>query len=861
MERTKITQPLYTVFLFNSMVLALALLPTLCGAQGAGDRYSASGSVFVLLNQPNGKLLVGGYGGVTRLNDDGSADLGFVATTIDDTVTAIALQNDGRIVIGGSFTHVGGSEHKHIARLNADGSLDDTFNPSADSLVSTLAVQTDGKIVVGGYFTTINAQPRLYLARLNPNGSSDTGFNPILSTGEYNGVGELLMQANGQLLVGGAFTQVDGQIRNNLARLNADGTLDNAFNPNVNSTVIALRFQPDGKLLVGGLFSMVGTETRNNIARLNTNGMLDSTFNPNANFFVYAVALQSDGKVVLTGSFTSVGGQPRNRIAGVNADGTLEDTFDPNANGDVRDVALRPDGKLVVGGSFTMIGGQSHNYIVRLNSDGSVDNGQFCPQNFDQVVAPALPEGWTASVISGSVAPWASLDTNSDTSPNAVFAADPATATDSVLTSPSTRITAANSMFYFRHTYSMENKLDGGVLEISIDGGAFQDLIDAGGTFSVGDYDAILYAQSGDPLQGRMAWTGFSLGFIVTGVNLPAVGHTVAVRWRAGSDPDTAGSGWYVDSIGCGAPPPPPPPAPTPWYFAARYPLEIVGQGTTSIGSAEYSFGGLAATVLTSNSYRFAGNTWTTIAPLPLAVYSAAVASDGTYAYIIGGVASATTSAGYRYDPSSNTFASIAPSPTATYGSAAVYLDGRIYKIGGFVGQGATSSNAVEVYDVAVGTWSTVAPYPTALGFVSAFASNHYIYAAGGANGLLQPTLKTYRYDPAANVWNDGAFADLPQARWGAASAAFHNGGLVAGGYVGGSSNTLISTTALQWLADSNVWAGLPNMLKARARFGGGVLRGCFFAFGGLSPNGAGSVSGTRENQALDCVFYDGVDP
>ncbi|MEO7934735.1 MAG: hypothetical protein ABIR27_00600 [Dokdonella sp.] len=839
-------------------MLASALLPTLCGAQRAGDRYGASGSVYVLVNQPDGKLLVGGYGGVTRLNDDGSADVGFVATTIDDTVTAIALQNDGRIVIGGSFTHVGGSEHKHIARLNADGSLDDTFNPNADRLVSTLAVQTDGKVVVGGYFTTINAQPHLYLARLNTNGSSDTGFNPILSTGEYNGVGELLIQANGQLLVGGLFTNVDGQIRNNLARLNADGTLDNAFNPNVNSSVIALRFQPDGKLLVGGLFSMVGTETRNNIARLNTNGTLDSTFNPDANFFVYALALQSDGKVVLTGSFSSVGGQPRNRIARVNADGTLEDTFDPNANGDVRDVALRPDGKLVVGGSFTMIGGQSRNYIALIDIDVRAD-GSFCPQNFDGVTAPALPAGWTASVISGAVAPWASSDAISDTIPNAVFAGDPATVTDSVVTSPSTLITAANAKFYFRHAYSMEYHFDGGVLEVSIDGGAFKDLIAAGGTFSTGDYDTILSAQFMNPLKDRMAWSGSSSGFIVTGVNLPAaaVGHTVAVRWRAGSDSTNAGSGWFVDSIACGVGPP----ATTPWYFAARYPIEIHDQGTTSIGSTQYSFGGISAGVLKSESYRFASNAWTTIAPLPLAVDGAAVASDGTYAYIIGGVASATTSVGYRYDPSSDSYTSIAPSPTATYGSAAVYQGGKIYKIGGFIGQGAASSDAVEVYDVAGGTWSTVAPYPSALGYVSAFARGHFIYAAGGANGALQATLKAYRYDPAANIWDDGAFTDLPQPRWAAASAAFHNGGLVAGGIVAGSPDTNFSRTALQWHADSNAWTALPDMLSARAHFGGGVVRGCFFAFGGVSLASSITGSGTRDNQALDCVFYDGIDP
>ncbi len=489
-------------------------------------------------------------------------------------------------------------------------------------------------------------------------------------------------------------------------------------------------------------------------------------------------------------------------------------------------------------------------------------NAQFCPQNFDGVTAPALPAGWTASALTGAVSPWVTSTASSVTTPNAAFAADPAFVSDNVLTSPATPVTAANSMFYFRHSYNTESTFDGGVLEISIDGGAYTDIIVAGGSFSAGGYSALISTSFMSPIAGRMAWTGNSGGFIVTGVTLPAatVGHNVAVRWRATSDTSVGTTGWYVDSILCGAAPPPPP---TPWNLAAPYPIPILDQGVTTIGNALYSFGGVSAGAVVAASYQFDGGTWTAIAAVPTTVSGSAVASDGQYAYIVGGYdGSALTTAGYRYNPIANSYTAIAPSPTATASSAAVYLDGKIYKIAGSTDGSGTPSNVVEAYNIAGNNWSTVAAYPAAETFVSAFALGHFIYAAGGAGASAVGTLKTYRYDPATNFWSDGAIADLPQTRWGAATATFHGDGLVAGGYVNGAASANISATALQWNAQANTWTALPDMLQGRARFSGGALRGCFFATGGRSSSGAGAnFAGTTENQKLDCVFYDGFEP
>ena len=246
-------------------------------------------------------------------------------------------------------------------------SPDDGFNPGANDLVWALAVQSDGKIVVGGDFTTLGGQTRNRIGRLNADGTLDTTFNP----GANNAVYALAVQSDGKIVVGGNFTTLGGQTRNYIGRLKADGTLDATFNPNANNDVYALAVQSDGKIVVGGPFTTLGGQTRNRIGRLNADGTLDTTFNPDAAGSVGALAVQSDGKLVVGGAFTTLGGQTRNRIGRLNADGTLDTTFNPGADYAVFALAVQPDGKLVVGGRFATLGGQMRNRIGRLSSDAA----------------------------------------------------------------------------------------------------------------------------------------------------------------------------------------------------------------------------------------------------------------------------------------------------------------------------------------------------------------------------------------------------------------------------------------------------------------------------------------------------------
>jgi len=307
----------------------------------------AQGNIFALAVQADGKILIGGdftsLGGQTRnrlgrLNADGTLDGAFnpgVGGEIFPTVYCLAVQADGKILVGGEFTTLGGQSRSGIGRLNADGTVDTTFNPGVDGdspSVYSLALQADGKILVGGGFTSLAGLTRNYIGRLNTNGTLDTAFNPNPDWVVFS----LAVQTDGKILVGGEFETLGGQARANIGRLNATGSLDTSFNPGATGSiypaVYSLALQADGKILVGGDFTTLGGQSRNNIGRLNSNGTLD-TFNPEAGDFVESLAVQTDGKILVGGAFTTLAGQTRTHLGRVNADGSLDGTFNPTVSG------------------------------------------------------------------------------------------------------------------------------------------------------------------------------------------------------------------------------------------------------------------------------------------------------------------------------------------------------------------------------------------------------------------------------------------------------------------------------------------------------------------------------------------------
>ena len=312
---------------------------------------------------------------IARVEVDGLLDLTLnlgVGGTGGGLVRAVAVQPDGKILIGGDFNTVLGVTRNNLARLNTDGTLDTVFNPNPNNFVNAMAVQPDGKILVAGAFTAISGQTRLYIARLDGgSGLVDSSFDPSANQSLVS----ITIQPDGKILVGGGFSVIGGQPRNFVARLDATNGFADSFNPNANGIVETIAVDVDGKVLLGGLFTTLApnggsTVARNYLARLNPTGTLDAAFDPNPNNIVDSIALQTDGKILVGGSFhgvNSIGGQARNFIARLDPATGLPDSYNPSSSGNVYTMAIQADGKILVGGLFSIIGGQARHAIARLD--------------------------------------------------------------------------------------------------------------------------------------------------------------------------------------------------------------------------------------------------------------------------------------------------------------------------------------------------------------------------------------------------------------------------------------------------------------------------------------------------------------
>ncbi len=317
-----------------------------------------------------------------RLHMDPSFDPG---ASINGSVTQVLRQSDGKWIVAGFFTAVHEAQRGGIARLNADGSTDHTFMDGmagANGPVRSAAIQDDGKILIGGTFTEVNGEPRARIARLHPDGSLDPTFTATIHSGAAHEVRTLAVQDDGRILIGGRFLYIDGEPRTGIARLNPDGSLDPAFGngeEGANDTVAAIALGPDGKVWVGGYFTTVNGESRRGIARLHPDGSLDETFGDGldlAEGIVFAVAPLPDGKVLIGGSFFRVNGETWNRLARLHSDGTLDTSFGedmPRPSSTVSAIALLEDGGMMVGGGFSFIHGEFRPRLARLHPDGAVD--------------------------------------------------------------------------------------------------------------------------------------------------------------------------------------------------------------------------------------------------------------------------------------------------------------------------------------------------------------------------------------------------------------------------------------------------------------------------------------------------------
>lgn len=376
---------------------------------GAGPDWTVES--FVVLD--DGKIVVSGnfknvneqpMNGIARLMPDGSLDGGFDPGSAFGVEVSYARYikplEDGKLIIGGSFFVYDKIIRENLARINPDGSLDQSFNPlwgasPAGDNVHDILVQDDGKIFITGSFLNYNEEVIHGIAKLNPNGTRDNSFDPGTGLTDPTNAGGskvgfvIKTHQEGKLLLGGDFRYYNGHQKSYFVRINPDGSLDQAFNAGgtgPNGPVNDILVLEDGKILIAGNFTGYnGGQTRRGVARLNANGTLDNTFTigtgASLNSGIWSIGLQSDGKIIVAGSFFSFNGVSSSRIARLNPDGSFDESFNigSGANGSISQIIVQPDDKILVRSQFTSsFNGNEVNHFFRLNADGSFDEG-FVP--------------------------------------------------------------------------------------------------------------------------------------------------------------------------------------------------------------------------------------------------------------------------------------------------------------------------------------------------------------------------------------------------------------------------------------------------------------------------------------------------
>ncbi len=360
--------------------------------------------------QADGKIVVGGnYGddfGVARYKSNGALDTTFNGTGIasihitdgsHQDCYAVAVQQDGKIVVSGAQRIDKPEVRYAIARFTTAGQRDLTFNstgsqivgfPNArDNYATGLAMQTDGKIVMSGYMIDLlGAGPMITLARLNPNGTLDTTFGTggrvVSKTAAFVNTAGLALAPNGKMVVAG--TRYTGVLNDlGMARFNANGVLDLTFHGDglriddfgEDEEAHAVAVQKDGKILVIGR-TLNSTASAVMLVRYNTDGSLDGTFGTGGKVLSKfgdnyqtgnAVALQTDNKIVVAGSTDS------NALLARYNPGTLNITLVSKTFRSVGEY----DGWILESGEFTNTGGTLDKLATTINLGDDAKDRQY----------------------------------------------------------------------------------------------------------------------------------------------------------------------------------------------------------------------------------------------------------------------------------------------------------------------------------------------------------------------------------------------------------------------------------------------------------------------------------------------------
>lgn len=364
--------------------------------------------------------------------DPNFGDGGMSAPIVEGSAAALARQSDGKLVVVGN-----GNGQNLVARFTVNGGLDPTFSGDGWTTLGfqgahwataiAVAVQPDGKIVVGGTVSPSGGDSRMALARLNHDGSPDATFSgdgQVVATrlGDWSDeMASLLIQSDGKILAIGRTPwsawramrfEANGEVDTSFG---SSGTMIDAVNFSNNCTIAAL--QPDGRILLAGTVGL-GTTHQGQFAvlRLNPNGSKDGSFGGNGWAFcdfgaggsgeASGIYLQPDGRIVLSGYFAPTSGNvcvvmrmmPDGGLdTSFSGDGKLRlprESFPDNGvdwNGFGCVCTGRPDGKLLLGGGIRRITGGYDWCILRLTPEGELDH-TFANAGF--AIAPDRSPGY-----------------------------------------------------------------------------------------------------------------------------------------------------------------------------------------------------------------------------------------------------------------------------------------------------------------------------------------------------------------------------------------------------------------------------------------------------------------------------------
>ncbi|HEY1174228.1 MAG TPA: immunoglobulin domain-containing protein [Verrucomicrobiae bacterium] len=373
--------------------------------------FSLSGRTFgnsitKVISLPDGSVLVGGAfsifnsittGPLLQFQRDGNPTNFRLTNSLNTGYISGGVSNfyrfpDGKLLVVGSLlaNAFPALSYANIIRFNTDGTIDTTFTggrytdastSAYDQYISCAATNADQAVYIGGRFSTVQGNAQKGFARLSSSGAFDSGFRPtIANTNGTMDIYAVLVQADGKVLIGGTFTNINGTAITNLARLNDTGTLDTSFTPAyINGAVRSLALV-NGYIVIGGDFGNVGNSSpiKPIVARLSANGILDTSWgltNITAGGMVREVVPMSDGRVIAVGNFTTTvaSGNQRKQLLRISLDGTADQIFaggkDWDPNQIVNSAALTTDGHLWIGGNFTAIGNITINRLALLSLD------------------------------------------------------------------------------------------------------------------------------------------------------------------------------------------------------------------------------------------------------------------------------------------------------------------------------------------------------------------------------------------------------------------------------------------------------------------------------------------------------------